>query len=39
MTNKRKEGRVTTVSVDVAEFDVKLEPTIFEKANLRRGSR
>jgi len=39
MTNKRKEGRVTTVTVDAAEFDLKLDPSIFEKANLRRGSR
>jgi outer membrane lipoprotein-sorting protein len=39
MTNKRKDGRVTTVTVDAAEFDVKLDPSIFEKANLRRGSR
>jgi outer membrane lipoprotein-sorting protein len=39
MTNKRKEGRVTMVTVDAAEFDVKLNPAIFEKANLRRGSR
>jgi len=39
MSNKRKEGRITTVKVDAAEFDVKLDPSIFEKANLRRGSR
>jgi outer membrane lipoprotein-sorting protein len=39
MTNKRKEGRVTTVWVTSAEFDVSLDDSIFTKSNLRRAGR
>lgn len=39
MTNKRKEGRVTSISVTSAEFDVSLDDSIFTKANLRRAGR
>jgi hypothetical protein len=37
MTNKRKAGRVTTVRVTDASFDVPLDENIFTKANLRRA--
>jgi outer membrane lipoprotein-sorting protein len=39
MTNKRKEGRVTTIWVTSAEFDVSLDDSIFTKSNLRRAGR
>ncbi len=39
MTNKRKEGRVTTIWVTSAEFDVAFDESIFTKANLRRAGR
>lgn len=39
MTNKRKEGRITTIKLESAEFNVSLDSSVFEKSNLRRGSR